>query len=246
MWHTKEPMEQQVSCSLAKSPDIYIEAIPRQKIEYLLDAYPHREWLGYLVGTIGNKSVFVSELSIPPHREASGASAEAEPFNIPENCVGVIHSHHSMGAFHSGTDQNFVDKNFPVSITVACKGGRQLEFDAVSYIITPCGKASTGKSAVKYVLPKPLFDKDTFLAEAKKNINQGIREFQLSDNWGDNKQLPSPRGNGHKVRVYAQQIPVGADYTVDENGNVLTGKELEKYLEERLGEVDVYHERESK
>lgn len=174
MWG-KQQTQEEVRCSEVKAPDIYIEAIPRQKISYLMEEYPHQEWLAYLVGRRSDHAnFFVEDISVPPHKEASGASAEAEPFNIPDNCIGIIHSHHSMGAFHSGTDRAYVDRNFPVSITVAMAKG-SLSFDAISYQTTPCGKGLSMSCVVKYVQPPPLFDKKPFLKEAKANIEKGVK-----------------------------------------------------------------------
>jgi len=171
-WHVRRSNDSLVNCSLCKAPVVYLEPLARQKIEVLIDAYPHQEWLGYLVGNIPDKeSIFVEDLVIPPHKEASGCSAEAEPFCIPENCIGIIHSHHSMGAFHSGIDQSYIDRNFPVSITVAKKAGN-LEYDAVCYGITPCDKPTLNKSTVLYIQPKPLFHVKAFLQEAKRNIDK--------------------------------------------------------------------------
>ena len=169
-WCTKRSNDNLVNCSLCKAPVIFLEPLARQKIEVLMDAYPHQEWLDYLVGSMPDKeSLFVEDLVIPLHKESNGCSVEAEPFYIPKNCIGVIHSHHSMGAFHSDIDQSYVDRNFPVSITVAKKTG-SLEYDAVCYEVTPCGKPTLSKSTVKYVPPKPLFDVKAFLEEAKRNI----------------------------------------------------------------------------
>lgn len=173
MWGKGDAEE--IKCSeVGQAPDIYIEAVPRQKIAYLMEAYHHQEWLAYMVGKESDKgNFFVEDLSIPPHKFAGGGSAEAEPFNIPERCIGVIHSHHGMGAFHSGTDQAYVDRNFPISITVARGTGESLTFDAISVKKTPCGKRARLKCDVYYVQPPPLFDKDEFLKKAKENIDKG-------------------------------------------------------------------------
>lgn len=171
-WKVKKA-DEGVKCSLVSNPVIYIEPIPKYKIELLMEEYASQEWLAYLVGKVSKKNnIFVEDISVPPHESVTSASAEAEPFNIPDDCVGIIHSHHSMGAFHSGTDQNYVDKNFLVSITVA-RNTAGLSFDAVSCQQTPCGKTTTGKSVVKYVRPDPTFDSEAFLKEAKDNIDKG-------------------------------------------------------------------------
>lgn len=212
-WKVKREPDNHIQCSLVKVPTVYLEPIPGQKIEVLMEEYPSQEWLAYLVGRISKKeNFFVEELSVPPHKEVSGVSAEAEPFHIPENCIGVIHSHHSMGAFHSVTDQDYVDKNFPVSITVA-KKAQVLEFDAVSYQITPCGKRTTSKCSVKYVQPSPLFDKQKFLGEAKANIGKGKRPLYI-----------------HYPQFRQQLLLPATDYVVDGEGHVLSQKELDDIL----------------
>lgn len=226
-WKVKRVNNNQIVCSLCKAPTVYLEPIPRQKIEILLEEYPYQEWLGYLIGKIlAQMSIFVEELSIPPHKEAYSASAEAEPFHIPDKCVGVIHSHHSMGAFHSETDQAYVDKNFPVSITVAMsitvanRKGQGLEFDAISYQVTPCGKRTVMKSAVKYVQSPPLFDKSLFLKEAKENIDKGRRTYTYQQ----------PKLIDIPYVPIRYRVPTLGDYVIDEHGHVLTDKELEDIL----------------
>lgn len=164
-----------VKCSLCKAPDVYLEQKAHRQIELLMEAYPSQEWMGYLEGQITEgRDICVEKLSIPPHKEANTTSAEAEPFHIPDKCVGVIHSHHSMGAFHSSTDKDYVDKNFPVSVTVAVRN-RTLEYDVACYAVTPCGRNTSEKGAVKYVLPPPTFDEKAFVEESKKKIDKGTR-----------------------------------------------------------------------
>jgi len=221
MWKVKRESDNHIQCSLVKSPTIYLEPVPRQKIEVLMEEYPHQEWLAYLVGRISKKeNFFVEDLSIPPHKEVSAASAEAEPFYIPGNCIGIIHSHHSMGAFHSGTDQAYVDKNFLISITVA-KRTQALEYDAISYQLTPCGKGTTSKCSVKYVQMQPLFDKQAFLKGARANIDKGRKIYTHQPQRG------FPPGT--------LLLPAGGysdyqDYIIDDKGNVLSQKELDDIM----------------
>lgn len=215
MWKVGKDQEPTIQCSLVRAPAVYLEPIPRSKIQFLMKEYPNQEWLAYMTGRISEKeNIFVEDISVPPHKEASGASAEAEPFHIPENCVGFIHSHHTMGAFHSATDQAFVDKNYPVSITVARKDD-SLTFDAVSYQETPCGKGITLKSSVKYVQPEPLFDKDSFLKGAKKNIDKGKKFIPVTYKYV----RPPYRGVTYP--------PYGEGYAMDDEGNALSQQELQ-------------------
>jgi hypothetical protein len=173
MWGKKRA-EEKIECSLVKGKDIYLEPIVRQKIEILMAEYRSQEWLGYLTGELKEEKVFCNDLVIPPHTSVTGGCAEAEPFCQPKDCVGVIHSHHTMGAFHSSTDQDYVDKNFPVSITVASNKA-ELTYDAVCYTRTPCGKSISATAKVFYVQPEFNFDRKAWLEEAKTNIEKGKR-----------------------------------------------------------------------
>ena len=235
MWKVDKEQESAIQCSLIKSPTVYIEPIPRQKIQLLMSEYTHQEWLAYLKGRISEKdNIFVEDILVPPHAEASGGSAEAEPFHIPKDCVGIIHSHHGMGAFHSGTDQSYVDKNFPVSITVA-RGNGDLTFDAVSYTQTPCGKGTTLKSSVKYVQPQLPFDKDTFLKESKKNIDKGKRVYVRTEGEYDYG-VAGCMGRGFEAKPNAGErpyvpvryrLPSPKDITVDGRGHPLSQTEID-------------------
>ena len=188
-WKVKGFEDNHIQCSLCKSPTIYLEPMPRSKIELLMESYPHQEWFAYLVGRESKENFCIEDISVPPHHHANSGSAEADKpdfdkelgkykFHQPKNCLGVIHSHHSMGAFHSGTDHDYVDQNFPISIVVA-KTNNTLGYNAVSFAITPCGKATVGDGIIKYVQPKPLFDAKTFLKKAKENIDKGKQVVAL-------------------------------------------------------------------
>ena len=172
-WGKAKIAEETIQCSLVKSKTVYVEPMAKQKIALLMEAYPRDEWFAYLRGEIVGEDTFVDDITVPPHESFSSGSAVAEPFHVPKGCVGVIHSHHSMGAFHSSTDRDYVDRNHPVSITVARNGGNQLSYDAVSPVKTLCGKSVTVKCVVKYVQPPLTFDRDKFLKKAKDNIEKG-------------------------------------------------------------------------
>lgn len=226
-WRVKKK-DDNVQCSLIKPPVIFMEPVPKCKIELLMDKYPHQEWIGYLVGRVLEKeNYFVEDLSIPPHKEVSASSAEAEPFHIPSRCIGIIHSHGTGGAFHSPTDDDYVDRNFPISITVS-KRNQSLEFDAVSHQRTPCGKDSILKGCVKYVQPKPLFDSGTFLVEAAKNISKGKKTVVIHYS-GLRRYVGSPQSTGGQL-PYSDFIDT--EYVVDDKGRAISMQELGKHLKE--------------
>lgn len=173
-WGDNQTKEDEVTCSLVANPYIFLGLTARQKIVFLIEEYTNREWIAYLVGNRSEEGHFVvNDISVPPHKESHYTSAEAEPMNIPANCIGIVHSHHSMAAFHSSIDQTYVDKNFPVSIVVAKSTDGTLAWDAVSIQDTPCGKTVSHKGIVKYIQPEPLFDTEAWLKEAMEQIDKG-------------------------------------------------------------------------
>ena len=127
-----------------------------------------------------------------------------------------------MGAFHSGTDQDYVDKNFPVSITVAKKGQGGLEFDAVSHQTTQCGKGTTGKGTVKYVAPTPTFDTEAFMKEAEDNIDKGKRPLYL------------PSAEVHRRAVVYRDYGMGYQNEgyINTDGSVMSEKEYQRHIKE--------------
>ena len=215
-----------ITCSMIKEPDVYLERKVIDKINLLMNEYPHQEWLGYLVGdTTEEDNFLVEDLIIPPHASAVGGSAEAEPFHIPERCVGLIHSHHSMGAFHSGTDQTHVDRNYPLSITVAKKQGNSLEYDTISCKRTECNKDAVIKGHIKYVSPKPEFDTTEWLETAKSNIDKGKKAavyqggyYYSRDDFYNDRDMPPMKGQ-QQFKIY-NELRV-----IDEEDEVLEGKD---------------------
>jgi len=135
-----------------------------------------------------------------------------------------------MGAFHSGTDHDYVDKNYPVSITVA-KRGNGLEFDSVAYITTPCGKNSLQKCTVNYVAPKPLFDTKVWLAEAKANIDKGRVEVHYGTGYQGSQAL-TVNDRPYVPMKYRLDQNTGSLVSTDGSGIVLTEAELQATIAE--------------
>lgn len=232
MWGKSKEIEEKVECSLVKAPKVYIEPTPRQKIQILMDAYPSQEWLCYLKGRQTDTSIFVEDIFVPPHEDASSGSALAEPFHIPEDCVGILHSHHGMGAFHSATDRDYVDKNFPVSITVAkSRTDKSIAYDAVSYVQTPCGKNVILECKVLYVQPELLFNKEEFLTGAKAEIEKGKKTYLYQT------AAIGSKIKGRGGRAFKRSIPEGTqvfrgNYGVTKDGVVLSQQELDDMYDE--------------
>lgn len=247
-WGQSQRGEDEITCSLVPSPLILIDVKAKQKIHLLMEEYTNREWLAYLIGyqtEAGN--YIIEDISVPPHKDSSYGSAEAEPFNIPDGCVGVIHSHHGMGAFHSGTDQTYVDRNYPVSVTVAKGEGTNLKYSTVSVTETPCGKPIKLECEVKYLAPEPDFDVEDWVNKAKADIDKGQWKGYVTSYGGkkdggfgtaakeaEDIKLPSQQppllGNGERVITH-QMVRDVRKAIHDSRGIVLTRSEIEDILE---------------
>jgi len=223
-WRVKKD---EIQCSLVGEAKVVLSIRVQQKIRLLLEEYPSKEWMGYLVGERKKSSLIVNDLIIPPHAEASGSSAEAEPFHAPKETIGAIHSHHSMGAFHSQTDQNHVDRNYPCSITVA-RNGSGVNYDAVAHTKTPCGKSTHNKATVVLLAVRPDFDAKKFLEEAKENIDKGDKKVKVHYGY----QFPFNRG------YYTSDFDMGDErYFARPDGTIITKRELDDHMKEIWGET---------
>ena len=113
------------TCGHMKVPKYHVnfEILADEKIKALQDYYPNLEWLAYLVGKVNHdeNNVLVTDLVIPDSQNVSGSNVYNVEYswNEGKSIIGVIHSHHTMGAFFSGTDDAYINQNHDVSIVVS-------------------------------------------------------------------------------------------------------------------------------
>ena len=117
------------------------------------------------MGKINGTKHFVEDMIIP-EQEVSTASVKVlgDP---PANCIGTAHSHHSMGAFTSGTDEEHLVGNHPVCMVVSdSKTIAKVRLD------TPCGCLV----AVEATVYTEEFEKQLspFIEEVKTKIREKI------------------------------------------------------------------------
>ena len=152
---SKRPWETELdcvtACGKAVPPEVVLHPEVYSKITAMMQTFPRREWLGFLVGEANEREVYVIDLVIPDQEADSTSCETKEP--EPEGCVGVIHSHHSMGTFFSRTDQDSVNLNNPVSVVVSMTNGT-LEFEAVAKTQVACGAWAVTPTEVRLDLPK--------------------------------------------------------------------------------------------
>lgn len=146
-------------CGVADKAEVYISKIVKEKIDALMDEFRHTEWLGYLVGKIKGAKHFVEDMVIP-EQEVSTASVKVLG-TPPDRCIGTVHSHHSMGAFTSGTDEEHLVGNHPVCMVVS-----DSKTIAKVRLETLCGRLV----AVEATIYSERISDKTFIEESKAKI----------------------------------------------------------------------------
>lgn len=110
--------------------NIILSRITKTKIDILMKKYQNTEWLAYLIGDENTR--YVNDIFVPTQVASTASISSVGP--KPAGVIGVIHSHHHMGAFFSGTDDAYINQNNDISIVIAHKG-----IKAQVRWVTPCG-----------------------------------------------------------------------------------------------------------
>ena len=159
---------EEVTCS--RCPDkikAHIEYRVKSMADALLEKYPRQEWLGYLIGTVDEDDEFFIKDMIIPIQEVDSMSVVVSQY--PEDIqdiIGVMHSHHTMSARFSGTDDEFINANHAISIVVSHR-----EWEITGRIKTPCGEAK--RVDVEYdIISPPMDGMEEFLEVAGKNVKE--------------------------------------------------------------------------
>lgn len=142
------------------------------------------EWLGYLgASRLQNGQWKVINITVPKQK-VTGAHVQPTETIHSE---GVIHSHVNMGAFFSGTDDNYLNENHEFSIVI----NKRAEIKAVIRHKLPCGSMTLIDAHVVIDEPEAP-DVSAFINAAKENIeeeryNCGYNyRNQYGINWGWN------------------------------------------------------------
>lgn len=101
-------------------------------IRELFKKYPTIEWAAFMVGEEYEDHYHVRELVYFPQHQHSAAVRQKAEGDMPDNTIGLMHSHHSMGHFLSGEDKSTA-MNYKLSMVVAYNG-----YSLVERIILPC------------------------------------------------------------------------------------------------------------
>jgi hypothetical protein len=158
------------ACSkVDQSVDVFMSKCARVKAMHFMKWAKHREWLAYLVGEKVEQGYVVTDLYLPDQRTSATLvdKVNANEYN-KLNIVGVIHSHHDMGAgdedspSFSGHDAEFINSNHNLSLLAGNKKGGGFKIVGIARITTPCGGLMKIKATVK-ALPEQPSEEETAL-----------------------------------------------------------------------------------
>ena len=160
-------------CSEVISPIIILAIMVIRKIQLLLIAYPTTEWGASLIGTNEKGVISITDLNV---FNQNVTSVTINAIHEGKGSVGIIHSHHNMGSFFSGTDNEGGNQNNDVSIVVAHKADSPLKFEllATVRVKTPCGGYARFDKVLWEIdtCKADGFDDKEFIATAKENIKE--------------------------------------------------------------------------
>ena len=173
VWENKIDMV----CNCDKAPTdvvVRLSLMVRRKIDLLMTKFKSQEWLAYLIGA----GMDVTDMYIPKQHATTGNVSNIDS-NIPDGMaiIGVIHSHHGMGAFFSGTDDDFINKNYNLSIVVS-----HTEMKGQVRFKIPCGALKITPVKVQTLFPK-LFDEAEFDKEADEKISSTAYSYPTQKTW---------------------------------------------------------------
>lgn len=175
--------------------------------EWAIILYGRREQDGFLVK--------VDKISIPPTQRRTGNNVDIDEVDLTPDVVGVLHSHHTMGAFFSGTDEAHFNDKFPTSIVVAVPKAQNntntvgpiaktlgFDYKAEGRVKLPCGALAVVKFRV---VPDPKKVKDW--PEAKELQFPLITKDENDQNLGD---CSNPNSKFEQKRGYLKVREIAA------------------------------------
>lgn len=112
-----------------------------------LDREAGEEWLVFLHGQReeGGLIYLVDGITVPPGQKRHSSEVELPETREEADLIGVLHSHHSMGAFFSGTDKTKLNPKYDLSIVISSRLDKDehkvlgFSYEAEGGVKLPCG-----------------------------------------------------------------------------------------------------------
>lgn len=147
VWEAEDTCERLSSCGRIEAGRVLFAIPVLLKIKALFDKYTEAglEFTVYLIGQKEGNDYIVEDIYIP-RQEVTSADATITDDHFPPGVIGILHSHHTMGAFFSGTDEEYVNNNYYSVSVVIAKSKQDLkqqlgffDYKAIAWYDTPCG-----------------------------------------------------------------------------------------------------------
>jgi hypothetical protein len=172
-----------------QSVDVFMSKKAREKAMMFMKWAKKCEWLAYLIGEKKDDGYYVYDLYLPDQRTSSTLVDKVVAENYNQMIiVGVIHSHHDMGAgdadkpSFSGHDAEFINGNHNLSLLAGNKREGGFKIVGIGRVKTPCGAFMRVKAHIK-----AMFEESEEEASLKNEFFGKVlgRESKMVDN-GDN------------------------------------------------------------
>lgn len=198
------------SCGmLPKNFNIHFSSKTQAKIDILMKEKDGIEWLCFLVGEVNwkdNKAI-VHDLFIPDKQDIGVAHVDEIDVgdeSIRKSFIGVIHSHHTMGAFFSQDDWEFLNKNHDISIVVSTTG-----YKSVVRFKTKCGSYTHVEGNILNYISLDEEEKEDFIKEVRSKICS-MRKVELPFPYiGDYSVFDEIRKQKEEQGEYNKTLPNG-------------------------------------
>lgn len=112
-----------------------------------LDREAGEEWLVLLHGKRKEDGLIycIDRITVPGNQLRHSSEVELPDYVVADDEQGALHSHHSMGAFMSGTDKTKLNPRFGISIVISSRLETDehkvlgFAYEAVGHVKLPCG-----------------------------------------------------------------------------------------------------------
>jgi len=154
--------------------------MPTELIAELVGALadePGQEWLVFMHGRREKDGLVyvVERFSVPQDQRRHSSEVDIPQMAYDDDLIGPIHSHHSMGAFMSGTDKTKLNPRFDISIVISSRLDNDeakvlgFSYEAVGHAKLPCGANGHIRYVIQpegvedwpFYLPSDEFERDT-------------------------------------------------------------------------------------
>lgn len=172
-WEIEDEEEQgDLVSACSEAPEITVAISPHcvSQIVALMEdpVIGDEEWAADLIGEVDESTFYVNSLKIFKQEVSYASVKRLEP--PAEGTIGVIHSHHTMGAFFSSIDEDGANSNHRLSGVIAKSNGGVFPYDiqfAAIKVKVPCGKYIKVEPTVILMYGS---EDSSFIEEARKLI----------------------------------------------------------------------------